>query len=127
MNTPTQKKKPLKKLVIIKKSRWSRQGTSKGCRKNYTRNSLRCRDGKMCCLGFICIQAFAAKPSEITDCSFCPGDCSMEEIVVAPKWYSTRMTDAVVINDEAETSDAVKIRLLNKLFNKSPIKLKFVP
>lgn len=131
MPTKTQNKKPLKKTVIIKKSRWSRFGTSKGCRdtEKLTSNfqqSLQCEyDNKRCCLGFICVQAMSFKPSEILGCGLVPNHDKGS--LRLKKWYNVRSAKAASINDDEDTSDAVKIRLLKKLFDKSPIRLKFIP
>ncbi len=122
------KKNPPKKTVIIKKSRWSRYGTSKGCRhteklKANFKQSLLCKDGKKCCLGFICIQALDKTTDEIRGYGVSPRDTYQG----IPEWYTSRICRAASINDDTETSDACKIRLLKKLFEKSTIRLKFIP
>lgn len=110
-----------KTLVTIKKSRWLRKGTSKGAVSADTDTYLRNKQGQMCCLGFICVQALGAKVKDILHKTHSPSDTYI------PDWYTNHSTEAATINDDECTSDTQKIKELKELFSDCPITLKFVP
>ncbi len=117
-----------KKIVTLSRKKWSRYGTSKGNRlPGYETggsaiNSLRCDDGKMCCLGFICRSlGFPAK--DLTNEGDTPRLSGMDGM---PDWYDCASGELIAINDDQKTDDAHKIKQINKILIKheAPIRVK---
>lgn len=121
---------PVKRFVV-RREKWMR-----GLNKYDTR--LLDDDGKMCCLGFVCVQCGMA-PETIHDLGtpedVASYDCGSPEPVTGVlgfyddergRWCDNALTrDAISINDDGDIDDAERERRLSELFAKHGYEMVF--